>query len=223
MVLVDTGIGDKFDERFADMFAIRNRDTERGQTPVAAALADVGVEVEQVTHLILTHMHFDHGGGVSVRDDHGFRPAFPGARHYLQRANFTTAENPNPRESASYLRENLDPLRDVALELLDGEEEVLPGIRVTPSNGHTLGMQTVRVEGGGQVLYYLADLAPTHHHLHLPFTMGYDLCARDIMEEKHALLSGAVEEQAHLVFEHDPEVAHGRVSLVQGKFRLARE
>ena len=127
--------------------------------------AAAGYDLDHLRAVLLTHMHFDHGGGISKQVGGELRPTFPDAVHLLQRRNLETARDPNPREAASYLVDNLSVLDDVNLELIDGPAELLPGISVIPSDGHTDGMQAVRVEGGGRVLYYLADLAPTRHHL----------------------------------------------------------
>ncbi len=219
VVLVDTGIGTKFDADFRDVLAIDNPESENSTTPLEIALRSVDVEVSDVTALILTHLHFDHAGGVTVRCDGDVVPAAPRAEHFLQRANLETARSPNPRERASYLPENFQPLEAARLTLLDGEEEILPGVRVTPSSGHTAGMQTVRVEGGGRVLRFVSDLAPTSHHVHLPFTMGYDLSSRTIMREKEAAWRKAIDEEAVIVFQHDPVVVTGAVRFDGKRFR----
>jgi len=212
-VLVDTGIGEKFDDRFESLFAIR-------RSPVVESLAAIGLETGDITHVILTHLHFDHAGGVSRRDGESIVPSFPAATHVLQRANLDEARSPNPRERASYLEENWKPLEDVRLELLDGTAEVLPGLRVDRSDGHTRGMQTLHIEGGGRVLFYPADLCPTSHHANLAYTMGYDLCPRTILEEKEAAWKRVLEEEAIVVFEHDPVVSFGRLSIERGKYRV---
>ncbi len=219
VVLVDTGIGTKFDTDFRDAFAIDNPTAAGATTPLELVLRSVDVTIADVTALVLTHLHFDHAGGVTVRNEGEVVPAAPRAEHFLQRANLETARSPNPRERASYLAENFQPLEAARLTLLDGPEEILPGIRVTPSSGHTTGMQTVRVEGGGRVLRFISDLAPTSHHVHLPFTMGYDLSPRTIMDEKEAAWRQAIDEEATLVFQHDPTVVTGTVSFDGRRFR----
>ncbi len=205
-VLVDTGIGEKGDPKFRERFAV-----DQPPGVLERGLTSVGASIDEVTHVVLTHLHFDHGGGATKLSGDQLVPTFPQAQHFLQRRNFETASHPNPRERASYLPENVEPLREVSLELLEGEEEVIPGLTLTPSHGHTAGMQTVRIEGGGRVLYYPTDLAPTHHHVRTAFTMGYDLCSREIMTEKTALFGRAYDEEALVIFEHDPEVAGGSV------------
>lgn len=217
VILVDTGVGDKEGASFRDRFSIDEPPGESG-TPLERALNSAGSSPAEITDVVITHLHFDHGGGVTrLADDGSVEPAFPRARHWLQRANLDTAREPNPRERASYLSENVVPLLDVDLELLDGEEEIFPGIRVEPSDGHTLGMQTLRLEGGGRVLRYLADLAPTSHHLRAAFTMGYDICAMTVLAEKERTLTAAIEEEALLVLEHDPVVAVSSVTEKRGK------
>lgn len=221
VVLVDAGIGDKFDARFAEMFSIRNPATSGGVPPLVACLQVLGVAPEQVTHVLLTHLHFDHAGGATRSDLTGESvPVFPNAEHFLQRANWATAQYPNARERASYLPENVLPLARVPLTLVDGSAQLLDGLRVERSDGHTAGMQVLRLEGGAESLLYLADLSPTQHHLHVPFTMGYDLCAAQVMREKQSLLERAVHERSWVIFEHDPQVVGGRVVLDRGKFTL---
>ncbi len=210
-VLVDGGVGDKEDDAFRDRFAVD------GPT-LPAALREIGVDPGTVTDVVMTHLHFDHAGGLTHRDASGtLVPTLPHARHFLQVSNRDNCLAPNPRERASYLRENLDPLTDIALELVDGDAEIFPGVRVERSDGHTVGMQTVRVEGGGRVVRYLADLAPTHHHMRLPFTMGYDMCTQTVMDEKARLIAAAREEEAILIFEHDPVVVAARLVEERGR------
>jgi len=218
-VLVDTGIGDKFDERFRDLFDVRNPVASAGSSPLATLLAAHGLAVDDITHVLLTHLHFDHAGGVSIRDGERVVPSFPRAEHFLRRANLAEAEAPNPRERASYLAENVAPLHDTRLTLIDDDAEILPGLRVERSDGHTVGLQTVRVEGGGRVLRYVADVAPTAHHVHLPITMGYDLCSRQLLGEKERLWRAALDEEATIVFEHDAEVALARIAFDGRKYR----
>jgi glyoxylase-like metal-dependent hydrolase (beta-lactamase superfamily II) len=215
VVLIDGGIGDKEDAAFRDRFAVVS-------PPLIEALPAAGIDPERVTDVVITHLHFDHAGGLTRRDSSGrVVPTFPAARHFLQRANRETALDPHPREKASYFAENVEPLAEVVLELVDGDAEVLPGITVERSDGHTTGMQTVRIEGGGRVVRYLADLAPTHHHVRVPYTMGYDLCARTLMEEKERLFAAAREEGATLILEHDATVAAARLVEEKGRWVAA--
>ena len=209
-VLVDGGMGDKEDAAFRDRFAVVGED-------LRTSLSAEGVDPDSITDVIITHLHFDHAGGLTRREGDEVVPTLPGARHYLQTSNRDNCLAPNARERASYLRVNIDPLTEIDLQLVDGTAEILPGVSVERSDGHTLGMQTVRVEGGGRVVRYLADLSPTHHHIRLPFTMGYDMSAQTVMAEKEALYEAVREEEAILLFEHDPAVAAATLGEDRGK------
>jgi len=220
-ILVDVGIGDKFDSKFRDRFAVHDPIGGNGP-PITRALSNFGVHPDEITHVILTHLHFDHGGGISTIDrSNELVPTFAGATHYIQRANLATAKDPNPREKASYLRENVEPLDTVQLEQVDGDAELFPGVSVIRSDGHTTGMQVVRLESDGRVIYFPADLAPTQHHVPIPFTMGYDLSAREIMAEKAKVWRRAVEEEAVVVFEHDTQIAAGQLQEDGDRYRLS--
>ncbi len=214
-ILVDTGIGEKFSGKESAIYAV---DHDRHTLP--AALAAQGVEPDDVTDVILTHLHFDHAGGISCRDaDGNLRLAFPNARHWLQKSNLAAAVNPHEREKASYLRENWAPVKDAPrLELLDGPAEIYPGIRLLVSEGHTTGLQMPRVAGDGRWIQYCADMIPTASHVRVPYVMGYDLCPRTLMEEKRRALAEAVREEGYLFFGHDPWTPACRVTESDGRF-----
>jgi glyoxylase-like metal-dependent hydrolase (beta-lactamase superfamily II) len=208
VALVDCGVGDKDGPAFREMFAL----ADEGST-VTERLAQHGLAPEEVTDLILTHLHFDHAGGAVTRNARGESvPTFPRAVIHLQRRQWDWAQSPSPRDRASYLRENLEPLRQARLNLLDGPAEPLPGIHLLPVEGHTPGMQVVEVDGaGGPSLVYCADLVPTVAHLPLAWVMGYDLFPLTVVEEKAALYQRHGMGSSWLVFEHDPAVAAARV------------
>jgi glyoxylase-like metal-dependent hydrolase (beta-lactamase superfamily II) len=204
-VLVDVGLGDKFPEKLRDIYRVEP------DPSLTASLAALGVAPGDVTDVILTHLHFDHAGGATVRTPEGLRPSLPNARWHVQRRNWENAQAPNPRERASYMPENHVPLAEAGvLTLWEGEAEPFPGVTLLPMHGHTRGQQAVRVSGGSGVAYYVADLIPTAAHVRIPFVMGYDVAAIETMEEKRALLERAVAEGAWVVLEHDPEVAMAR-------------
>lgn len=211
--LVDVGIGEKWSVKQRAIFAIKN-------TPVG----DLGFAPDTITDIILTHLHFDHAGGIS-RFQSGssteLELVYPGATVHVQRANFENAERPNVKERASYLQENIAILKQAKLNLLAGETEIAPGLWVHTFNGHTRGQQTVELRDGNTSLVFPTDLIPTSHHLPVPFHMGYDICAETILHEKEAFLSRCVERGAIVVFQHDPEVAAGRVIRDErGQFAL---
>jgi glyoxylase-like metal-dependent hydrolase (beta-lactamase superfamily II) len=205
-VLVDDGVGDKFPPKLVDIYRV-----ESGVHSLERALAGLGLKPDDVTDVLLTHLHFDHAAGSTRVVDGRLRPTFARARYWVQRKNYENAAAPNPRERASYMPENFEPLREAGvLELLEGPQSPFPGVELIPADGHTRGQQLVRVHGGGQALYFLADLIPTRSHVRVPFVMGYDVCAIQTMDEKKALLGRAIDEGAWVCLEHDPEIALAR-------------
>ncbi len=205
-VLVDDGIGDKATERFADIYRI-----EHGEHTLERSLAALGLAPADVTDVLLTHLHFDHAGGSTRRADGRLVPALPNARYHVQARNLANAREPNPRERASYLPENFEPLAEAGvLDTWDGPGSPWPGLEVFTFHGHTRGQQGVRLSGPEGVLYYVADLVPFAAHVRVPYVMGYDIAAGESMVEKRALLERASAEGAWIVLEHDPAVAAGR-------------
>lgn len=203
VILIDNGLGDKYDQKFADIYAI---DTEYASLP--SSLRQAGFSEEDVTDVILTHLHFDHCGGSTRRFEGGLELAFPNARYHVQRAHWDWAQDPNMRERASFLAENLDPLADSSqLSLLDGPMELFPGIELILVSGHTESQQLVKVKGRDRTLVYVADLLPTSSHLRLPWIMAYDVRPLTTLVEKKRFLDEAVEGGWHLFFEHDPVTA----------------
>jgi len=204
-VLVDVGLGGKPDAKFRDIFRVED------EPSLEHSLADLGLAPGDITDVILTHLHFDHAGGSTRREGGRLVPSLPNARWYVQRRNWENAHAPNPRERASYLPENFEPLADAGvLEFWDGPQHPWPGLELFTAEGHTRGQQLVRVEGGGRVVYYVADLIPTASHVRVPYVMGYDVAALESMAEKQALLARAVAEGAWILLEHDPETALAR-------------
>lgn len=206
-MLVDIGCGDKWSEKTRAIFEFPATPYE----PVAG-----------VTDVLITHFHFDHAGGISRLEGKTAVPNYPDAVHHVSRANLENARHPNVRERASYLAENLDVLEAVDHRLLEDGNEVLPGITVHRSDGHTRGLHWVKVTDGGQTLAYPTDLIPTSHHLPIPYPMGYDMCAQTVMEERACFLQAAVAGNWVVVFEHDPEVGATRLEFDErGRARVA--
>ncbi len=202
LVLVDNGIGDKYDAKFGDIYGI---ETESGD--LHSSLRSAGFGVEDVTDVILTHLHFDHCGGSTRRSNGRLSLTFPRAKHYVQVDQWRTANAPNSREAGSFLAENLEPLASSGqLVLLEGRQQILPGVSVITVDGHTEKMQLVKFEAGGETLVFAADLLPTRFHLRAAWTMAYDMRPLQTIEEKSVLLGDAIENGWHLFFEHDPEV-----------------
>jgi glyoxylase-like metal-dependent hydrolase (beta-lactamase superfamily II) len=212
LVLVDTGLGNKENEKFVDIYGIENAGAN-GRTALEDGLAQLGVRPEDVSLVINTHLHFDHGGGNTWRDESGaIRPTFPNARYVVQRGEYDYATHTNERTAASYFNANFVPLAEAGmLDLIEGEREIVEGIRTIPSPGHVPFHQSVLIESDGEGALFLGDLVPTAAHLPLPWIMGYDVEPLVTLESKRRILARAAEEQWSVIFEHDASIAWGRV------------
>lgn len=219
LVLVDTGIGNKEDAKFTEIYGVENRGEP---TRLEDAIRAAGHAPEDVDIVLSTHLHFDHAGGNTLlRDDGEVVPAFPGARYVVQRREFEFAHSRNERIRASYLPPNIDPVAEAGLQdFVEGEAEITEGVSVLPTPGHTPHHQSVLVRDGDAVACFLADVCPTTAHLPLPWIMGYDLEPLVTLESKRGLWQRALEEDWLLVFEHDPEVAWGRLDPDADRTRL---
>lgn len=211
IVLVDTGLGERWSDKERQIYSIRSH--EGG---VLEQLAARGIEPDDVTDVILTHLHFDHAAGTVRTGPGGLELAFPDAVHHLQQRHWDWAQSPTPKDRASFRLDDFGSLGSSdRLSLCDGEAEILPGVSTRVLDGHTRGMQAVVVDGDddGRLLFG-ADLVPTRTHLRLPFVMAYDNEPLVTLAEKRSLLGEAAREGWVLVFEHDPDVA--AVRLVSG-------
>lgn len=222
-VLVDTGAGNKENAKFHDIYGIENAGTN-GRTLLEDGLAQVGVRPEDVTLVIDTHLHFDHAGGNTFVHAPGADPkvTFPHARYVVQRGEWVYATHPNERTAASYFPPNFAPIVAAdRFDFVEGEREIVHGIRVVPTPGHTPFHQSVLIQSGGETAFYPADLVPTASHLPLPWIMGYDVEPLVTMETKRALLGKAVREGWTLIFEHDWAVAATKIMHDGKGFRPA--
>jgi glyoxylase-like metal-dependent hydrolase (beta-lactamase superfamily II) len=208
-ILVDTGLGDRLSEREHEIYDVDRRGG------LAARLAEIGLEPEDVTHVVLTHLHFDHAGGCVTRTASGtFRPTFPRARHFVQRAELDLALSPADERSAAAYRhaaECLAPIREGGLlEVLDGETALSPRLRVVVTGGHTPAHQCPILADGGTAFLHLGDVAPTRAHLRPAWNQAYDLDPLGTIAAKRALLERASREGWWVSFDHDHAVSCGR-------------
>ena len=207
-VLIDTGLGNKETAKFKDIYGVEN-EGRTGRTRLEDALAERGYRPEDVRWVINTHLHFDHAGGNTFRDPDGnVALSFPRARYVVQKGELDFASHTNERTAASYLAPNF---ATVPFTLLDGEAEVLPGLRSVPTPGHVPYHQSILVESGGERACFLADVVPTSAHLPLPWIMAYDLEPLVTLESKRRLYARAELEGWLLLFGHDPAVVGGRL------------
>jgi glyoxylase-like metal-dependent hydrolase (beta-lactamase superfamily II) len=218
-ILVDTGNGNKYDTKFKEIYAL-----DETATDLDRSLRAAGVAPEEVTDVVLTHLHFDHAGGATRRTPDGVEPSFPNARYHVQRAHLEAARAPTERDRASFLPDDVQPLiRRKQLLLVDGEQELFPGFRVLTMSGHTTALQCPLISDGTTSLLYCADLVPLHSHCQLPWIMGYDLRPLVTLEEKRRVLTQAAAERWVLFFEHDPAIAAGRVERTDKGFRFGEQ
>jgi glyoxylase-like metal-dependent hydrolase (beta-lactamase superfamily II) len=215
-ILIETGIGDKWSPKHQVMYGI-TRERHLG----ASLRALAGVSAEEITIVVNTHLHFDHAGGNTRRDDAGrVVPTFPNARYFVSRNEYEHAENPHERDRASYMPENWRPLKETGqLELKAADYEVVPGLRMETVAGHSRTMQCVRLERAGRTLFSFADLVPMRAHVPFAWIMGYDLYPVETLEAKKRLLPQAAREGWLCFFYHDAEVPLCRVIEEDGKFR----
>ncbi len=203
VILVDNGMGDKQDEKFFSHFH------PHGEETIEKSIAAHGYKPEDITDVFLTHLHFDHCGGSVKRDGDKLVTAFPNATYWSSKAHWDWAINPNIRERASFLKENILPIQESGqlkfVETPNGEEW-LPGIRIHYCNGHTEQMMLLEIDYNGKTLLYCADLIPSAAHISLPWVMSYDMKPLDTLAEKETLLTKAVDNNWVLVFEHDRNI-----------------
>lgn len=218
VVLVDTGLGERWDGKLRDIYRIER------PSGLLAGLQQRGIDPADVTDVVLTHLHFDHAGGTTRRVDGRLQLTFPGARHWLQRRHWQWAHAPTAKDTASFRVEDFGLLRsDAELRLLDGEREILPAVRVVPLDGHTTAMQAVLIEGDDGGLLYVADLVPTVAHLRLPWIMAYDNQPLVTLAEKQRLLQKAARSSWLIVFEHDADVVAARLEMMNDAAVIAAQ
>ncbi|MCA2984366.1 MAG: MBL fold metallo-hydrolase [Gemmatimonas sp.] len=213
LVLLDTGLGNKENAKFHDIYGVENRGDD-DRTALEDGLRAAGFTADDVSLVINTHLHFDHAGGNSWRAPSGeVLPTFRRARYLVQAGELDYAEHTNERTAASYFPANWHPVVAAGqFDFVRGEQEVRSGVTVRPTPGHTPHHQSVIIRSGGETLCFLGDLIPTSHHLPLPWIMGYDVEPLVTLESKRALLAQALREEWLLVFEHDAHVGFGRLA-----------
>ncbi len=217
LLLVDTGIGDKNDARFRSQFGM-SEDAERLPEQIQRA----GYELGDITHVVLTHLHFDHCGWNAREVGGSLKPTFPKAKYWMCRGEVEHARSPNARDRASYDPRNWEPLFDAGVvELFDDEAEPMAGIRAVKAPGHNADMCIVLLDGGQagssgfRRAAFWADLVPTAAHVPTPWVMGFDLYPLQTMANKETWLGRAAAEEWLCIFEHEQEAPWGR--LVEDK------
>lgn len=204
LILIDAGIGDKQDEKFFSYYYLFGNDSLEGN------LKQLGFSVDDVTDVFLTHLHFDHCGGAIKwnKDRTGFEPVFKNATYWSTEKHWQWATEPNPREKASFLKENILPIQESGqLKFVDRQgdftKNVFPNIDVLFVDGHTESQMIPHIQYQGKTLVFMADLLPSTGHIPLPYVMGYDTRPLLTMDEKGKFLNNAASNDFVLFFEHD--------------------
>ncbi len=201
VILIDAGAGNKYSERFRDIYALE-------ESTLKVSLEQAGFCTDDVTDVILTHLHFDHAGGGTERNREEIVPAFKNATYHLQEDHLEEARNPNIREKDSFFSDNFEPLVATGqMKTHQGGSEIFQGIELLVMNGHTKAQQLVKISGQEGTVVFCADLLPTVHHLRGPWIMAYDVRPLLTVQEKETFLREAHDRGWQLFFEHDPEVA----------------
>jgi glyoxylase-like metal-dependent hydrolase (beta-lactamase superfamily II) len=203
-ILVDTGMGDKQDEKFFSYYFMHGDDT------LDKSLAQHGFSAEDITDVILTHLHFDHCGGAIKKEGEKLIPAFPNATYWCNEKHWTWATEPNDREKASFLKENILPIQESGKLKMIEISELTPfseNVSIRFAYGHTEAMMLPQINYNGRTIVYMADLLPAAAHIPIPYVMAYDMFPLTTLLEKKAFLEEAVDNDYVLMFEHDPTIA----------------
>ncbi len=209
LILIDTGLGTKQDQKFFGHYHLHGNDT------LDDSLSKHGFHRDDITDVLLTHLHFDHCGGAIKWEGESLVPAFKNATYWSNREHWEWAVNPNDREKASFLKENILPIQEsgrlkfidvpAAVEGQIGSTSFSKNIAVSFVNGHTKSMMLPQIKYGDKTIVYMADLLPSASHIPLPYIMGYDMFPLTTLEEKKTFLTEAADNNYILFFEHDAQ------------------
>jgi len=214
LILVETGVGSYLKKNFYQYYGVE-RNPE-----LSAELIRLGTSPDDIDFVVNTHLHFDHcGGNIKAEHDGTFVPAFPNALYIIQRCEWENAVNPCSRDRVSYVPHTFLPLQQAGcLQLVEGENEIHPGITVIPAAGHTAGHQCVKVSSEGETFLFLGDMVPSAAHTALPYIMSYDLFPTETYENKERFLMQAVSGGWIVAFSHEVNNFFGRIRLSGKRF-----
>ncbi len=212
-LIIDAGVGEKMNPRSTDIYGIRR------ERSLDQSLAALGIGVTDVDVALASHLHFDHVGGFTTHGDDGrLRPRFPRAEYVIRRGEWDDAMHPHERNRASYLPENYVPLHEAGVvRFVEGDGDVLPGIRAVRTGGHTAHHTIIHIESGGRTAVFAADLIPTTAHVDVPWIMAYDLYPMETLAFKRAFVREAIDREYLVFFEHDPAIAAGIIREKAGR------
>ncbi|PKL81568.1 MAG: MBL fold metallo-hydrolase [Ignavibacteriae bacterium HGW-Ignavibacteriae-3] len=207
-ILIDTGIGSGWDEKFAKIYRL-----DQSNNTAQSSLERIGINSDDITDVLLTHLHFDHTGGSTIFQDGKWIPAYPNAKYYIQKRHFEWAINPSERDKGSFIQDRFVPVHNEGLfHFIDGDVPFDDEIDFITINGHTFFQQMIKIHDSSNTILYCGDLFPFTSHIPIPYVMGYDLQPLITVQEKKKILPRAVEEKWKLFFEHDPKVIMATVA-----------
>jgi len=216
-ILIDTGIGDKQDAKFFNHYYIHGDTLED-------SLKKHGFTKDDITDVFLTHLHFDHCGGAIVREGDNLVPAFKNATYWSNEQHWQWATQPNDREKASFLKENILPIKESGrLQFVEVKEDISifdENITLKFAFGHTDAMMLPTIQYKGKTIVYMADLLPSAAHLPLPYIMSYDMIPLKTLNEKKSFLQEALEKDYILFFEHDPKIECCTIQMTEKGIRV---
>ncbi len=201
-ILIDTGNGDKWQEKFKKIYEIDTKSVS-----LDSSLAKAGFTPEDITDVICTHLHFDHIGGNTKIDNGKIVPSFPNAKYWISQVNWDNANSPSEKDQGSFMQDDWTVLAgNDMINFVNDSSQFLPNIDLIISNGHTPGMMLPVISDSNNTLIYCADLIPTSAHVPLPWVMAYDVQPTVTIKEKKQLYRDAVDNNWILFFEHDPDI-----------------
>ncbi|MEL1231642.1 MAG: MBL fold metallo-hydrolase [Candidatus Neomarinimicrobiota bacterium] len=218
-ILIDTGNGTKWEEKYKKIY-----DINTDQYNIEKSLGKYGFSSEQITDVICTHMHFDHIGGNTKIKSGEVVPTFPNAKYWISEENWKLANHPSQKDAGSFIEHDWKVLAEnQMIEIIDGREPFIEGIETFVTHGHTPGLLHPIVSDGSNKLFYGADIFPMVAHIPIPWVMAYDVQPVVTMEEKQKLLQKMEREDWILFFEHDPHIQACSVHKDGKHYKLNKE
>lgn len=212
VLLFDAGLGDTLSEKERKIYGTS------GETALESGLAALGFRTDEIDYVILSHLHTDHCAGAVKFENNRYLPRFPKARYIIARSEWEAALKPDERTSAVYIPDRLHPLEQSGqLELITPDCDLLPGVKLVFTGGHSVGHFGIELTSEGETAAYYADMFPSRHHMKVAFVPATDVLPLETMSFKRTIMPRLIDEQITLLFDHDHTLASGRVAMADGR------